>query len=62
MESAFVELATVMAIAAAIGAVGTLLRQPLIVAFIVAGILVGPSGFGLLSMTRELALLAEVGI
>lgn len=58
----FVELAMVLAIAAGIGAVGTLLRQPLIVSFIGAGILVGPVGLGLLSMNRELDLLATTGI
>ena len=62
MPSPFTELAAVLAIAAAAGAVGTLLRQPLIVSFIVAGILVGPSGFGLLRSTHELELLADVGI
>jgi Kef-type K+ transport system membrane component KefB len=62
MPSPFTELAAVLAIAAAAGAVGTLLRQPLIVSFIFAGILVGPSGFGLLRMTHELELLADVGI
>jgi Kef-type K+ transport system membrane component KefB len=62
MPSPFTELAAVLAIAAVAGAVGTLLRQPLIVSFIFAGILVGPSGFGLLRMTHELELLADVGI
>jgi Kef-type K+ transport system membrane component KefB len=62
MPSPFTELAAVLAIAAVAGAVGTLLRQPLIVSFIFAGILVGPSGLGLLRMTHELELLADVGI
>jgi Kef-type K+ transport system membrane component KefB/uncharacterized UPF0146 family protein len=58
----FAELAVVLAVAAGIGAIGTLLRQPLIVSFIGAGILVGPVGLGLLSMNRELDLLATTGI
>jgi len=62
MPSPFTELAAVLAIAATAGAIGTLLRQPLIVSFIFAGILVGPSGFGLLRMTHELDLLADIGI
>lgn len=62
MPSPFTELAAVLAIAALAGAIGTLLRQPLIVSFIFAGILVGPSGLGLLRMTHELELLADIGI
>jgi len=39
----FTEIAVLLLMAAAIGAIGVRLRQPLIVAFIAVGILVGPS-------------------
>lgn len=38
------------------------LRQPAIVAYVVAGILIGPVGFGLITNFEEINLLAELGI
>lgn len=58
----FTELAVVIGLAAALGVVGSLLRQPLLMAFIGAGILAGPDVLGLLSMDHEVRLLASVGI
>ena len=58
----FTELAAVIGLAAALGMVGSLLRQPLLMAFIGAGILAGPDVLGLLSMDHEVRLLASVGI
>jgi Kef-type K+ transport system membrane component KefB len=40
----------------------TLLRQPLLVAYIAVGILVGPSVLGLVTATEQVELLAQVGI
>lgn len=40
-------IAAVLLLATAAGAIATLLRQPLIVAFIAVGILAGPVGLGL---------------
>jgi Kef-type K+ transport system membrane component KefB len=39
----FQQLAAVMLVAVLLGAVGKVLRQPLIIAFIVVGIMVGPT-------------------
>ena len=39
----FAEIALLLVMAAAIGLVGTLLRQPLIVSFIAVGLIAGPS-------------------
>ncbi|UCC92020.1 MAG: cation:proton antiporter [Candidatus Aenigmatarchaeota archaeon] len=38
------------------------LKQPLIVAYVVAGVIVGPVGLGLITNTEEIALLSELGI
>ena len=47
-DSAFSEIAAILLAAITIGAIGTWLRQPLIVSFIVVGILVCPAGVGIL--------------
>lgn len=57
----FYEFSTLLLIAAFVGAVAVLLRQPLIVAFIAVGVIVGPAWLGL-SAHRETELLATVGI
>ncbi len=58
----FTEMAVLLLVAAVIGAIGVRLRQPLIVAFIVVGILVGPSVFGWVSANDQVDLLAKLGI
>jgi Kef-type K+ transport system membrane component KefB len=58
----FTEMAVLLMITAAIGAIGVWLRQPLIVAFIVVGILVGPSVLGWVSANDQVDLLAKMGI
>jgi Kef-type K+ transport system membrane component KefB/voltage-gated potassium channel Kch len=62
MPSLFHELALILMIAAVLGAVSTLLRQPLIVAFIAVGILVGPAALDIVTMEEEMELLATIGI
>jgi len=62
VENPFYELAALLALAAAIGLVGMLLRQPLIVSFIAAGILAGPDVFGIVRSAEQIELLAEIGI
>lgn len=61
-ETAFAEFALTLAAATAVGAVGLWLRQPLIVAFIAVGILVGPAGLALVTRHEQIELLASVGI
>ena len=58
----FTEIAVLLLMAAVIGAIGVRLRQPLIVAFIVVGILVGPSVLGWVSANDQVDLLAKLGI
>ncbi len=58
----FTEIAVLLLVAAIVGAIGVRLRQPLIVAFIVVGILVGPSLLGWVSANDQVDLLAKLGI
>ena len=58
----FTEIAVLLLVAAVIGAIGVRLRQPLIVAFIAVGILVGPSVLGWVSANDQVDLLAQLGI
>ncbi|MBM3820069.1 MAG: sodium:proton exchanger [Acidimicrobiia bacterium] len=60
--NAFTEIALIVLAAAAVGALGTWLRQPLIVSFIAVGILVGPAGVGLVTQHEQIELLASIGI
>ena len=58
----FTEMAVLLLLAAGVGALGVRLRQPLIVAFIAVGILVGPSVLGWVSANDQIDLLAKFGI
>ena len=58
----FTEMAVLLLLAAVIGAIGVRLRQPLIVAFIAVGVLVGPSALGWVSANDQVDLLAKLGI
>ncbi len=58
----FYEIAALLVLAAAVGAVGLVLRQPLIVSFIAVGILAGPSALDIARSDAQIDLLAELGI
>ena len=58
----FAEIALILLTAMVVGALGALLRQPLIVSFIGVGVLVGPAGIGIVSSHEQVELLASVGI
>jgi Kef-type K+ transport system membrane component KefB/Trk K+ transport system NAD-binding subunit len=62
MAGSFYEIVAILGIAALLGAVGLALRQPLIVAFLATGILVGPSGFSIVQGNEQIDLLARIGI
>ncbi|MDD3618717.1 MAG: cation:proton antiporter [Desulfobulbaceae bacterium] len=62
LDHLFYETALILAASAALGGLALWLRQPLIVAFILVGILVGPSGLDLVGVDERLQLLAEIGI
>ena len=58
----FYEIAALLVLAAAVGFLGLLLRQPLIVSFIAVGILAGPSVLDIAQSDAQIDLLAELGI
>ena len=60
--SPFNELAALLSLAAIVGFIGLLLRQPMIVSFIAVGILAGPSALGIMQSEEQIKLLAELGI
>jgi Kef-type K+ transport system membrane component KefB len=62
LESTFAVIAAVLVVAAVAGALGAVLRQPLIVVFIAVGVLVGPVGFGWVEAESEVVILADLGI
>ncbi len=58
----FFEIAAILSLAALIGVIGQKLRQPLIIMFLITGILAGPSCLGLIRSYDQLELLAQIGI
>jgi Kef-type K+ transport system membrane component KefB len=61
-DSVFQQVAAILVIAAVIGTLARVLRQPLIIGFIAVGILVGPIGIGIVEDAEEIELLATLGI
>ena len=62
LEGAFAQIAFILLVAALVGFFAKLARQPLIVAYIFVGILMGPSFLNAVSSTDEIELLAKLGI
>ncbi|MEM7773498.1 MAG: cation:proton antiporter, partial [Cyanobacteria bacterium P01_A01_bin.37] len=58
----FYEIAAILFVAVASGAIALRLRQPLLIAFIAVGVLVGPSGLGWVVSSEQVDLFAEMGI
>ncbi|AHF04921.1 sodium/hydrogen exchanger [Marichromatium purpuratum 984] len=61
-DDLFLQMGLILGVAAVTGALVRALRQPLIVAFIAVGILLGPAGFGLVAHSSEIELFARLGI
>ena len=61
-QSPFTEIASLLVLAAAVGSIGLLLRQPLIVSFIAVGLLAGPSVLDLVRSEPQIILLSQLGI
>ena len=61
-SSPFYELTSLVVLAAVLGFVGLLLGQPMIVSFIIVGVLAGPSAFDLVQSHQNIDLLAELGV
>lgn len=60
MESVFIHVVQILAVAAAVGVIGTLLRQPLIISFIAVGLIVGPWVLGIVHPESAPGLLGVV--
>ncbi len=60
--SVYYEIAAILAIAGVLGALGTALRQPLIISYIAAGIFVGPAVLGWATAASQVELMASIGI
>ena len=62
MQEVFSEFALLLLISAAAGAVSMWLRQPILIAYIVVGIVAGPAVLGLVRAHDQIDLLAQVGV
>lgn len=62
MTTVYYEFAFLLLVAAVAGMIALRLRQPLIVAFIVVGITLGPSGLDWVTAHEEVNLLAQIGV
>lgn len=60
--SVFYEIALLVLLAAGVGFVGLMLRQPLVVAFIAVGVLAGPDALGLVSSVDFIETLSQISI
>ncbi|HHW64317.1 MAG TPA: cation:proton antiporter [Rhodocyclaceae bacterium] len=58
----YAEFALLLIISAVAGAVAVRLRQPVLIAYIIVGILVGPAVLGIVRAHDQVALLAEIGV
>jgi Kef-type K+ transport system membrane component KefB len=62
IESAFGQIALILLVTAVLGAAAKLAKQPLIVAYIFVGIVLGPSFLDMVRYEDEIELFAELGI
>jgi len=62
MHAVFSEFALLLMMSAAAGAVSLWLRQPVLIAYIVIGIVAGPAVLGVVTAHDQLDLLAQVGV
>ncbi|WP_058615597.1 cation:proton antiporter [Tepidimonas taiwanensis] len=58
----YAEFAVLLLVAAAVGALFVRLRQPVLIAYIVVGIALGPAGLGWVKAHDQVALLAQIGV
>ena len=62
LHGPFAEMAALLLLCALVGAVFVRLRQPVLIAYIVVGILVGPAVFGMVQAHDQVDLLAQIGV
>ncbi|HET6623708.1 MAG TPA: cation:proton antiporter [Gaiellaceae bacterium] len=61
-DDVFAEIAVILLVSALAGLVAVRLHQPLVVAFVAVGVVVGPSVLGVVQPGSELELFAELGV
>jgi len=61
-DDVFAEIAVILLVSALAGLVAVRLHQPLVVAFVAVGVVVGPSFLGVVQPGSELELFAELGV
>ena len=61
-DDVFVQVAAILVVAAVAGAIAVWLRLPLVIAYVVVGVIVGPSAANLVEPGGQLELLAQLGI
>lgn len=61
-ESEFVQIAGILVLATVVGGLAKMLKQPIIVAYILVGVIAGPALLGLANESASVELLAKVGI
>ena len=61
-ETPFAEISILLSLAAVVGFAGVVLRQPLIVSFIAAGLLAGPSALDVVHSEEQIDILSALGI
>jgi Kef-type K+ transport system membrane component KefB len=62
MNSIYHEFALLLMLSAVVGAIAVRLRQPLLMAYIIVGILAGPAVFGWVGAHDQIDRLAQIGI
>ncbi len=62
MTDLYLEITAILVLAAVTGLLGTLLKQPLIIAYIIVGVVVGPAVLGWIQARDQVDLLAQLGI
>jgi Kef-type K+ transport system membrane component KefB len=62
VHAPFADFALLLVISALAGAVAVRLRQPVLIAYIVVGVAVGPAALGLVQAQGQISLLAQIGV
>ena len=61
-ENIFIELSVVVAIAAIVSVIMKVIRQPLIIGYILTGLIVGPSALNLIENNQTIDVFASLGV
>lgn len=62
LENTFLQLSIILLIALGISSVFQLFKQPIMIAYILTGIIVGPIGFSIINNANNLSIYSEIGI